>query len=376
MMLFILPICDSFAQKEELKTVKIGNQIWMTKNLDVDKFRNGDPIPQAKTQKEWANAGNNQKPAWCYYENSTANGKLYGKLYNWYAVNDPRGLAPEGWHVPSFNEWNELVEKLDYDNPQSDMKNTTGWGRDGNGNNRTGYSGLPAGTRWEEGEFEEVGKSAYWWSSTDEEGDWGAYHCSVDYSSFGPVAPSLQNKQRGLSVRCIKDNFKKPQSNNQYQDDMYNNSFDQNDYNNCYDWIKTGINKKTSDTVFESIDKLYFYSVEEEHGFTIRMNKTGYNGAPWILFNTFGSGNCIEENNRIVIVFKDKAKIETTGNSKNNCNNNCWLKVESSYIKDLMYKNIDKIQVHTKEGSVEEILTKKQADEFRTTFKFLVNLCD
>ncbi|MFM7339815.1 MAG: FISUMP domain-containing protein, partial [Bacteroidota bacterium] len=81
---------NSSAQKQEYQSVKIGNQVWMTKNLDIDKFRNGDPIPQAKTQKEWANAFNNKQAAWCYYEHSTTNGKIYGKLYNWYAVNDPR----------------------------------------------------------------------------------------------------------------------------------------------------------------------------------------------------------------------------------------------------------------------------------------------
>ena len=82
-------------------SVKIGSQVWATENLNVDRFRNGDPIPQAKTAEEWQNAGNNQQPAWCYYNNDPKNGESYGKLYNWYAVNDRRGLAPQGWHIPS-----------------------------------------------------------------------------------------------------------------------------------------------------------------------------------------------------------------------------------------------------------------------------------
>jgi len=74
-----------------VQTVTIGNQVWMTKNLNVDKFRNGDPIPHARTDEEWKKAGENEEPAWCYYESDTRNGEKFGKLYNWYAVNDKRG---------------------------------------------------------------------------------------------------------------------------------------------------------------------------------------------------------------------------------------------------------------------------------------------
>ena len=83
--------------------VKIGNQIWMVKNLNVETFRNGDHIHEAKTLEEWKIAGENQKPAFCYYNNDPKNGTIYGKLYNWYAVNDPRGLAPAGYHIPYDN---------------------------------------------------------------------------------------------------------------------------------------------------------------------------------------------------------------------------------------------------------------------------------
>ena len=72
------------------QTVTIGTQVWMTKNLDVATFRNGDPIPQAKTDEEWEKAREEGKPAWCYYKNKKKNGKKYAKLYNWYAVTDSR----------------------------------------------------------------------------------------------------------------------------------------------------------------------------------------------------------------------------------------------------------------------------------------------
>lgn len=86
------------------KTVKIGDQIWMAENLNVEKFRNYETIPEAKTKSEWEEAGENKQPAWCYYDNDPVNGAKYGKLYNWYAVIDPRGLAPSGWHIPNEAE--------------------------------------------------------------------------------------------------------------------------------------------------------------------------------------------------------------------------------------------------------------------------------
>ena len=91
----------------------IGEQIWMTKNLNLEKFRNGDPIPQVKTQAQWKKAREEKKPAWCYYNNDPVNGVKFGKLYNWFAVTDPRGLAPKGWHIPNEEEWKQLVKYLD-----------------------------------------------------------------------------------------------------------------------------------------------------------------------------------------------------------------------------------------------------------------------
>ena len=149
-LIFILLIgfgCISYAQ-----TITIGTQVWMTKNLDVATFRNGDPIPQAKTDEEWEKAGENQQPAWCYYDNDPANGAKYGKLYNWYAVNDSRGLAPVGYHIPSDAEWTILTDFLGGEKVAgTKMKSTDFWadyeGNSGNGTNESGFSGLPGGYR-------------------------------------------------------------------------------------------------------------------------------------------------------------------------------------------------------------------------------------
>ncbi|MFH0735694.1 MAG: fibrobacter succinogenes major paralogous domain-containing protein, partial [bacterium] len=89
-------------------SVLIDDQTWTKENLNVDKYRNGEIIPEAKTNAEWIKAGEEGNPAWCYYNNDPENGKKYGKLYNWHAVNDPRGLAPEGWHIPTEAEFETL----------------------------------------------------------------------------------------------------------------------------------------------------------------------------------------------------------------------------------------------------------------------------
>ena len=108
--------------------IKIGTQTWTTKNLDVSKFRNGEAIPLAKTNAEWELAGQNKQPAWCYYENKGENGTTYGKLYNWFAVNDPRGLAPSGYHIPTDAEWTILTDYLGGDSiAGAKMKSTSGW---------------------------------------------------------------------------------------------------------------------------------------------------------------------------------------------------------------------------------------------------------
>ena len=109
--------------------IKIGEQIWMNTNLNVSKFQNGDPIKEAKTKEEWVRANTDRKPAWCYYNNNSQNGLTYGKLYNWYAINDPRGLAPKGWHIPSKSDWDELIEYIEKkgEDVSESLKAKTGW---------------------------------------------------------------------------------------------------------------------------------------------------------------------------------------------------------------------------------------------------------
>jgi uncharacterized protein (TIGR02145 family) len=190
---------------KDYKTVKIGNQIWMTENLNVDRFRNRDIIPEAKTATEWELAGENKQPAWCYYNNDPVNGKKYGKLYNWYAVNDSRGLAPEGYHIPSDSEWTTLTTYLGGENIAGEkMKSIIGWNENGNGTNSSGFSGLPGGKRGSYGTFNYVGKVGDWWSSKEGSARY-AWYRSLIYDDGGYGWNYNDNKENGFSVRCLRD---------------------------------------------------------------------------------------------------------------------------------------------------------------------------
>ena len=165
----------------EENEIKIGDQTWTTKNLDVDTYRNGDAIPQVQDTSAWANLTTG---AWCYYENETANCTTYGKLYNWFAVNDPRGLAPKGYHIPSDAEWTILTDNLGA-KAGTKMKSTSGWENNGNGTNKSGFAGLPGGYRTNVGYFYYIGANGYWWSSSEIDTDYA--WCRYLNYSYGDV---------------------------------------------------------------------------------------------------------------------------------------------------------------------------------------------
>ena len=185
----------------------ICNQDWMVRNLDVSTYRNGDPIPQSIDPTTW---GDLTTGAWCYYENISANGTTYGKLYNWYAVNDSRGLAPAGWHIPSHAEWTTLENCLDAISPTGNvggkMKEigTTHWTDPNTGaTNISGFTALPGGYRFIDGRFLYMSSVGFWWSSTasDTNNAWFRY---LEYL-YGNLWTGNNVKQFGLSVRCLRD---------------------------------------------------------------------------------------------------------------------------------------------------------------------------
>ena len=182
-------------------TVTIGEQLWTTKNLNVTTYRNGNIIPEVQDPSAWASLTTG---AWCHYNNDSNNDAIYGKLYNWYAVNDPRGLAPSGYHISTDAEWTTLTTFLGGQRDAAGkMKATTLWNASNQDHtNSSGFTGLPGGFRRNDGTFLDIGNGGYWWSSSayDTTNIWYRY---LDYYDGG--AKSYLNKTGGLSVRCLRD---------------------------------------------------------------------------------------------------------------------------------------------------------------------------
>lgn len=197
---------DTTEPNYDMPTILVGTQEWMQTNLDVTTYRNGDEIPEVTNHNEWIYLTTG---AWCYYENNSENGKTYGKLYNWYAVNDPRGLAPSGWHVPSDAEWTALIDYLGGNKVAGGkMKATTNWSDPNtDANNSSGFTGLPGGFRFHSNSiiFASNGFVGYWWSSSESEyskNSAGFFYMDYDSSS---ATIGGYDKTMGLSVRCLKD---------------------------------------------------------------------------------------------------------------------------------------------------------------------------
>jgi uncharacterized protein (TIGR02145 family) len=192
-------------------TVQIGTQVWLLKNLDVEHYRNGDPIPEVKDSAQWANLTTG---AWCYYNNDPVLGAIYGKLYNWYAVNDSRGLAPDGWHIPSYSEWTVLSDYLGGDMVSGGKMKETGsthWNIPNEGTtNFSNFYALPGGERSSEyNGFWGLGIRCRLWSSTVEESFSDINKIWLYYKYLSNDDPYLEGNSRnptaGFSVRCIKD---------------------------------------------------------------------------------------------------------------------------------------------------------------------------
>jgi uncharacterized protein (TIGR02145 family) len=200
----LFPKNDYHVLRVGLPQVTIGTQVWTSKNLNVTKYRNGDLIPQVTDQAQWAKLTTG---AWCYYNNDPANGAIYGKLYNWFAVNDPRGLAPAGWHIPTDAEWKTLVNYLGGETLSYGKMKEPGlahWISPNIGaTNSSGFSGLPGGSRFDNGYFHQIGEIGTWWSSTHgiSNGAW----CWGIWNLLNYIDRGNSNEQRGQSIRCIKD---------------------------------------------------------------------------------------------------------------------------------------------------------------------------
>lgn len=185
--------------------IKIGKQIWMTENLKTTHYQNGDIITNVTSAKSWSKLNSGAR---CTYKNKEDYNKIFGFLYNWYAVNDPRGLAPSGWRIPSNEDWKQLVDFLGgYWVAGAKLKamDTWHWFRsDTIATNETGFSALSAGLRdGGSGYFRNVGKNSYFWSSTEASEDYAYFRGLFFFSHV--IYHNYLNKQFGFSVRCIKN---------------------------------------------------------------------------------------------------------------------------------------------------------------------------
>jgi uncharacterized protein (TIGR02145 family) len=148
------------------QTVKVGKQLFMIKNLAVSTFRNGDIIPQAKTKDDWIKAALNKQPAWCYLDSDSKNGLKFGKLYNWFAINDPREIAPKGWHLPVESEWKSLINYSGGDSVAINKVKIDSNLRE-NGNSLNGIFEIGGGYRNDSGFFYSKETYCGWWINFD-----------------------------------------------------------------------------------------------------------------------------------------------------------------------------------------------------------------
>ena len=199
-----------------IPSIAIYTQTWATKNFDTATYSDGTPIPQVTDPTQWASLTTG---AWCYYDNDPANGVIYGKLYNWYAVagiyneasktdaSQRKNLAPKGWHVPSNVEWTFLVTYLGNEDISGGKMKATGtslWQIPNSlATNSSGFTGLPGGYRLDDGTFRTIGSYGSWWSSL-ENGINYAKHLALSYNSDNASSGSYY-KKGGFSVRCLKD---------------------------------------------------------------------------------------------------------------------------------------------------------------------------
>ena len=200
-------------------TVIIGTQVWMVENLKVTHYRDGTAITNVTDEAEW---GALSTEAYCIYNNNASNeGDIYGSLYNWFAVADSRNIAPEGWHVPTDDEWKELEMALGMSQSEADDSGYRGTNEgsklagnadlwtDGSMENdsefgASGFTALPGGYRhYGNGSFDTIGNHAYFWSAPETDSNYATYR-KLKYSNSA-IHRGSPAKNYGFSIRLCRD---------------------------------------------------------------------------------------------------------------------------------------------------------------------------
>jgi len=234
--------CPEFVVDEddnEYSVVLIGDQCWFSENLRTTTFANGEDVPYTPDASDWNESWSTQAPAFSvfYYNGHNTDGidsyddmvEAYGKIYNWYAVDDARGLCPEGWHVPSLSDWNQLESyiidnyaQFDEDNvgdalkscrqensplgddcltdehPRFDEYSAAVYGID-----YFGFNAIPGGQRLHGGAYNNIGRDSSYWTSTYMSHD-QSHYISFSYHN-GSMSKSYKNCVHGYTVRCVRD---------------------------------------------------------------------------------------------------------------------------------------------------------------------------
>ena len=182
------------------ETVQIGEQCWFAENLRAENYKNGDFISANLDNSEWTSTTSG---ATVFYGDDVSSLQAYGRLYNWHAVDDSRGLCPNAWRIPSDGDWTVLTDFLGGSaTAGAQMKTTDGWNGDGDGANSSGFSGVPGGSRASNGNFYLAGSSGYWWSATPYGSS--AWYRTVSYNDDS-VNRNFAYHRNGYSVRCVRD---------------------------------------------------------------------------------------------------------------------------------------------------------------------------
>ena len=177
-------------------TVQIGDQCWFAENLRNEHYANGDAIPGELSNDDWLNT---TFGAQVIYDNDTENEVLFGRLYNGYAIVDTRNVCPNSWHVPTADDWYELENGLGGSSVAGhSMKSSANDIPPWDGSNESGFFGSAGGLRWENGSFERLNQSGYWWFSD-------GIHDRRLYGASNALAGTSNDVEMGFSVRCIKD---------------------------------------------------------------------------------------------------------------------------------------------------------------------------
>ncbi|MCK9612787.1 MAG: fibrobacter succinogenes major paralogous domain-containing protein [Bacteroidales bacterium] len=189
----------------EYNTVNINGKIWMTENLKVTHYRNGDQIPNVTDWYEWVDL---TYGAFCNYNNVGTLGNIYGRLYNYYAVSDYRNIAPDGWHVATISDWNELISYAGGESVAGGKLKETGtthWESPNTGATDTyGFCALPGGWASLGDEYTGIKYYGKWWTS-NLSGDDYTWIIMINYSMGSIEVLKDWSYEAGLSVRCVKD---------------------------------------------------------------------------------------------------------------------------------------------------------------------------